>query len=80
MRTLLLLLLSTTTFFGQTTSQKEFTFTEFLGYVKKYHPMVKSANLEISQAQANLLMARGAFDPKIEIDFDKKQFNTTTPY
>jgi len=80
MRTLLLLLLSTTTFFGQTTLQKEFTFAEFLGYVKKYHPLVKSANLEISQAQANLLMARGAFDPKIEIDFDKKQFKEKEYY
>jgi len=32
---------------------------------------VKSANLGISAAQANLMMARGAFDPKIEIDYDK---------
>jgi outer membrane protein TolC len=80
MRTLLLLLLSTTTLFGQTLTQKEFSFSEFMGYVKKYHPMVKSANLEISQAQANLLMARGAFDPKIEIDFDKKQFKDKEYY
>jgi outer membrane protein TolC len=52
----------------------EFTFNEFLGYVKKYHPLVKTANLEVSRAQANLMMARGGFDPKIEVDFDKKQF------
>jgi outer membrane protein TolC len=66
-------------FFGLTLSaqnipSKEFTYDEFLGYVKKYHPLVKTANLEISRAQASLMMARGGFDPKIEVDFDKKQF------
>jgi outer membrane protein TolC len=53
---------------------KEFSFNEYLGYVKKFHPLVKNANLEISAAQANLMMARGGFDPKIEVDFDQKQF------
>lgn len=80
MRTLLLLVLYGTTLFGQTTAPKEFTFAEYMGYIKKYHPMVKSANLEISQAQANLMMARGAFDPKIDIDFDKKQFKEKEYY
>ena len=58
----------------------EFTYNEYLGYVKKFHPLVKTANLEISRAQANLMMARGSFDPKIEIDFDKKQFKNTAYY
>jgi outer membrane protein TolC len=62
------ILLCTSTFFGQNTAPNEFTYNEFLGFVKKYHPLVKSANLNINQAQANLLMARGAFDPKIEIE------------
>jgi outer membrane protein TolC len=53
---------------------KEFSFNEYLGYVKKYHPLVKTANLEISNAQANLMMARGGFDPKIDVDFNQKQF------
>ncbi|WP_366186750.1 TolC family protein [Flavobacterium ovatum] len=56
------------------TQKMEFTFNEYLGYVKKFHPLVKTANLEINKAQANLMAARGAFDPKIEVDFDKKQF------
>ncbi|WP_298151209.1 TolC family protein [Flavobacterium sp.] len=50
------------------------SFTEFLGYVKKYHPRVKQAGLEIGQAEAELMKARGAFDPKLEVDFDKKEF------
>ncbi|WP_220762733.1 TolC family protein [Flavobacterium sp. UMI-01] len=58
----------------ETKQKQEFTFNEYLGYVKKFHPLVKTANLEINKAQANLMAARGAFDPKIEVDFDKKQF------
>ncbi|MBG6060643.1 outer membrane protein TolC [Flavobacterium sp. CG_9.1] len=72
-------------FFGfaataQNSPSKEFTYTEFLGYVKKYHPLVKSANLEINKAQANLMMARGGFDPKIEVDFSQKQFKDKEYY
>jgi outer membrane protein TolC len=66
--------------FGQEKSTKELTYNEFLGYVKKYHPMVKSANLQINNAQANLMMARGGFDPKIEVDFDTKQFKGKNYY
>tara|TARA_B110000046_G_C13023889_1_gene412672 strand:- start:1004 stop:2404 length:1401 start_codon:yes stop_codon:yes gene_type:complete len=50
------------------------TLSEYLGYVKTYHPIVKQANLVIDNSEAKLLKARGAFDPKIEVDFDKKQF------
>lgn len=50
------------------------TLGEYLGYVKTYHPIVKQANLVINNSEANLLKARGAFDPKIEVDFDKKEF------
>jgi outer membrane protein TolC len=76
----LLLLLFTTAFFGQTKTTDQLTYNEYLGYIKKYHPMVKSANLELSAAQANLMVARGGFDPKIEVDFDKKQFKNSQYY
>jgi outer membrane protein TolC len=65
--------------FGQEKSN-ELTYNEYLGYVKKFHPLVKTANLELSRAQANLMMARGGFDPKIEVDFDKKQFKNSEYY
>ncbi len=65
---------------GQNTIPTEFTYNEFLGYVKKFHPLVKTANLEISLAQANLMKARGSFDPKIEVDFSKKQFKDNEYY
>tara|TARA_R110000868_G_scaffold111973_3_gene301887 strand:- start:784 stop:2193 length:1410 start_codon:yes stop_codon:yes gene_type:complete len=69
--------LANETILGQ---QLEFTFNEYLGYVKKFHPLVKTANLEINKAQAGLMAARGAFDPKIAVDFDKKQFKDTEYY
>ena len=59
---------------GQEKNEQELNYNEFLGFVKKYHPTVKSANLEINIAQANLMMARGGFDPKIEVDFDQKKY------
>ena len=68
------------TAFGQEFASKELTYNEFLGFVKKYHPLVKNANLEINKAQANLMMARGGFDPKIEVDFSKKQFKDKEYY
>jgi outer membrane protein TolC len=66
--------------FGQEPVSKELTYNEFLGYVKKYHPLVKSANLELNKAQANLMMARGGFDPKIEVDFSQKKFKDKEYY
>lgn len=65
---------------AQNPAAKELTYNEFIGYVKKYHPLVKTANLEISKAQANMMIARGGFDPKIEVDFNKKQFKDKNYY
>lgn len=50
------------------------TLEEYLGYVKKFHPVVKQANLVIDESEAKLLKSRGAFDPKLEVDYDRKQF------
>ena len=79
-QTLILLLLCVLKTFGQENSPLEFSYNEFLGYVKKYHPLVKNANLELNKAQANLMIARGGFDPKIEVDFSKKQFKDSDYY
>jgi outer membrane protein TolC len=70
---------SSLSFFGQN-APTEFSFNEFLGYVKKYHPLVKQADLKLNEAQANLMQARGAFDPKIEVDFSEKQFKDSEYY
>lgn len=55
-------------------TQAELSFAEFLGYVKKYHPVVAQAQLKIEEGQATLMKARGGFDPKLEVDYDQKRF------
>lgn len=52
-------------------------FDEYLGYVKKFHPVVKQAELLIDESQAKLMKSRGAFDPKVEVDYDRKKFKST---
>jgi outer membrane protein TolC len=67
--------------FAQTDSIKEvLRFDEYLGYVKKFHPIVKQAELVIDESQAKLLKSRGAFDPKFEVDYDRKKFSGTEYY
>lgn len=50
---------------------------EYLGYVKAFHPIVKQANLVIDDSEAKLMKARGAFDPKLDVDYDRKKFKNT---
>lgn len=56
------------------------SFSEYLGYVKKYHPIAKQAELTIQIGQANLMKARGGFDPKIEVDNTRKKFKNLEYY
>ncbi|MFN8324478.1 TolC family protein [Flavobacterium sp.] len=74
MKKIVVFLLFSISLFAQEKNLKELTFNEYLGFVKKYHPLVKQANLKLNEAQASLMQARGAFDPKIEVDFNEKQF------
>ena len=76
---ILLLLLSTGTTFSQN-NLNELTFEEYLGYVKKNHPLVKQADLKITEAQAKLMKARGGFDPKLEAEYNEKQFSDKNYY
>ena len=65
---------------AQNTLDEVLRFDEFLAYVKKYHPIVKQANLIINESEAQLMSARGGFDPKIEVDYDRKKFKNTEYY
>lgn len=71
--------------FGFTQAQNQLdvsvlTLEEYLGLVKQNHPVAKQAQLKITEAQAKLLKARGAFDPKIAIDWDTKEFKDSDYY
>jgi outer membrane protein TolC len=50
-------------------------FEQYLQIVKAHHPFMQRASLIPEQAAANLLAARGAFDPKIFSDIAQKYFN-----
>ncbi len=54
------------------------TLQNFLQIVADNHPSVKQANLLTRTAQAELLAAKGGFDPKLYGDFEQKFFNKKT--
>ena len=52
----------------------------FLQIVKKYHPVAKQAQIQVSKAKAELTMARGGFDPVFESDGGNKTFDGVNYY
>ncbi|MDP2174716.1 MAG: TolC family protein [Bacteroidota bacterium] len=52
-----------------------FTLNEFLASVVKFHPIAKQAGLLNLKADANLMMARGNFDPNLSGTYDAKTFD-----
>lgn len=77
---ILFLFISALTFSQEQTQVQDtiiFSFSEYLGYVKKFHPIAKQAELTIQIGQANLMKARGGFDPKVEVDQNRKKFKNT---
>ena len=58
-------------------SKAVFTFKDLYDVVAQNHPVVKQANLLTESAKQELLMARGSFDPKIEMNYDQKDFKGT---
>ena len=56
------------------------TLEEYLGYVKKYHPVVRQAQLVATEGEIKLLKSRGAFDPKLEVDYNRKTFKNNEYY
>ncbi|MGC6480323.1 MAG: TolC family protein [Flavobacteriaceae bacterium] len=72
---LLLLLCS-----SRVTAQETMDLEAFLNYVKAFHPLVKQADLKLTASTAKLLKSRGAFDPKIGVDYKNKRFKATPYY
>ncbi|MFZ9027752.1 MAG: TolC family protein [Crocinitomicaceae bacterium] len=48
---------------------------DFLNIVLNNHPVIKQAELQPNMADASLLMAKGKFDPKLELTRDIKKFD-----
>jgi outer membrane protein len=51
-----------------------FTAAQFFEAVMQYHPLVRQAALLPDEARAEIMQARGAFDPKLTSFFDQKEF------
>lgn len=75
-----LLLFKTVILSAQHTQSQALSFAEYLAYVKQYHPVARQANIHLELGEAELLRARGAFDPKLEVDYAQKQFKGTEYY
>ncbi len=60
---------------GMAQSRKDtLRFEQYLGIVKAHHPFMQRAGLLPMQAEANLMLARGGFDPKVFADVSQKYF------
>lgn len=74
------ILLTITSYLNAQDSTSVISLSEYLGYVKSFHPIVKQANLALNESEAKLMKARGAFDPKLEVDYNRKKFKNTEYY
>jgi outer membrane protein TolC len=48
---------------------------QFFAIVRKYHPIVKQAQLSVDRAEAEIQSARGAFDPSLVGSYERKSFD-----
>lgn len=55
-------------------------FSEYLEWVRLYHPVSAQADLNLRLGQMEVRQARGAFDPLIYGNLDKKEFKESTYY
>jgi outer membrane protein TolC len=53
---------------------------QVLEIVREYHPVSRQTDLNIDQARADILVARGAFDPVISAYLSRKRFAGTNYY
>ncbi|MFN7690800.1 MAG: TolC family protein [Bacteroidota bacterium] len=74
------LLLFSVSSFAQTENKRLLSLETFLKLVKQHHPMAKQADNIIESAEANKLLSRGGFDPKLFYDFKNKTFDGKNYY
>jgi outer membrane protein TolC len=53
---------------------------DFIAKVKAHHPLAKVAAIQIDKANANLLTAKGGFDPTLELEVSNKTFDSKNYY
>lgn len=78
--TLILLLIFFVPFFSKAQDTLRLGFEEYMEWVRLYHPVSAQADLNLRLGQMELRQARGAFDPLIYGNLDRKEFKETTYY
>lgn len=58
--------------FAQQSNTSVLSLDMFLKMVKQHHPVAKQAENILESAEANQLLAKGGFDPKLYYDFKNK--------
>ncbi|NIJ54735.1 TolC family protein [Dyadobacter arcticus] len=61
-------------------STKTLNAAQVMELVRKFHPVAKQAGIHIDKAQADLLIARGGFDPVLGAYVSRKRFDGTNYY
>jgi outer membrane protein TolC len=61
-------------------NEKVLTINDFIAKVKAHHPLARVANIQIEKANANLLTAKGSFDPTIDMETSNKTFDGKNYY
>ncbi|AEI50433.1 TolC family protein [Runella slithyformis] len=77
-RTVFLLIVFHTTLWAQTDTAKVFSYRDYYDLVLKNHPILRQSNSLSDQAKGELLIAKGGFDPKLDVNFDRKYFENKT--
>lgn len=61
-------------------AQEKLAYDEFMNIVRKYHPVAQQTYLQTDMAKAELLSARGAFEPSAYLNKNEKQFDSKNYY
>ncbi len=73
-------LLVTIQCFAQNKNTQIFALDDFIRQVKLYHPLAKQADIQVDKALAELMAAKGSFDPSAEFDASRKTFDGKNYY
>ena len=66
--------------YAQLNDKKIFGVKDFIEQVKQFHPVAKQAGILVNMAEAELLSAKGNFDPVLDIEASRKTFDGKNYY
>ena len=78
----IILLICSIIYAGSVNAQQPEVLTpeHFIEWIKQYHPVARQAGLQVEKAEAELLSARGGFDPTAGLNASRKTFDGKNYY